>query len=103
LAYSLLLNNLESFDLASRLRPLSYRNRGDAYRTVLELRAEHDYRLWIRFDDGLEGHVYLGELMRTPAYGALVGEDDFFKVVVDPISKVLTWVGGVRLQMITKK
>jgi len=35
--------------------------------------------------------------MRTPAYGALVGEDDFFKVVVDPISKVLTWVGGVRL------
>lgn len=66
-------------------------------RTVMELRAERDYMLWLKFDDGVEGRVYLGDLMATTAYGAQIAENDFFKVVVDPVSQAVMWEGGVRL------
>ena len=83
--------------MAYSLKNRRYRSRRAGYRTVLELRAEHDYMLWLRFDDGVEGRVYLGDLMTTEAYGARVGENDFFKVVVDPISRDVIWEGGVHL------
>jgi hypothetical protein len=66
-------------------------------RTVMELRAEQDYMLWLRFDDGLEGRVYLGELMGTEAFGARVNERDFFKVRVDPVSRAVIWETGVHI------
>ncbi len=83
--------------MAYSLKNRRYRSRGTGYRTVMELRAERDYMLWLRFDDGVEGHVYLGDLMTTTAYGALVRESDFFKVVIDPISHAVMWEGGVHL------
>jgi len=73
------------------------RSRRTAQRTVTELRAERDYMLWLKFDDGVEGCVYLGDLMATEAYGARVNENDFFKVVVDPLSQAVMWEGGVHL------
>lgn len=83
--------------MAYSLKNRRYRSRRAGTRTVMELRAERDYTLWLRFDDGVEGHVYLGDLMTTAAYGAQVDECDFFKVVVDPISHAVTWEGGVHL------
>jgi hypothetical protein len=83
--------------VAYSLKNRRYRSRRAGYRTVMELRAERDYMLWLRFDDGVEGHVYLGDLMTTAAYGAQIDESDFFKVVVDPISHAVIWEGGVHL------
>lgn len=83
--------------MAYSLKNRRYRSRSSARRTVTDLRAEHDYVLWLRFDDGVEGHVYLGELMATTAYGAQVDENDFFKVVADPFSHTVIWEGGVHL------
>ncbi len=74
-----------------------YRSGRAGRRTVMELRAERDYMLWLKFDDGVEGRVYLGDLMATTAYGARVNENDFFKVVVDPVSQAVMWEGGVHL------
>jgi hypothetical protein len=74
-----------------------YRDNRAGRRTVMELRAERDYMLWLKFDDGMEGRVYLGDLMATEAYGARVDESDFFKVTVDPVSHAVTWEGGVHL------
>ena len=83
--------------MAYSLKNRRYRSRRAGLRTVMELRAERDYMLWLRFDDGVEGRVYLGDLMTTAAYGAQVGESDFFKVLVDPISHAVIWEGGVHL------
>ena len=65
--------------------------------TVTELRHEGNYTLWLRFDDGLEGSVYLGDLVMTKSYRALSDEDMFSRVAFDPISNTLTWGGGIHL------
>ena len=83
--------------MAYSLKNRRYRSRRASQRTVTDLRAERDYMLWLRFDDGVEGRVYLGDLMATTAYGAQVDENDFFKVVVDPVSHAVMWEGGVHL------
>ena len=79
------------------MRYRSSRSSRGGQRRVTDLRAEHDYMLWLKFDDGLEGRVYLGDLMATEAYGAQVAEQDFFKVRVDALSRVVMWEGGVHL------
>ena len=83
--------------MAYSLKSRRYRSRRAGLRIVTELRAERDYMLWLKFDDGVEGHVYLGDLMATAAYGAQIAESDFFKVVVDPVSHAVMWEGGVHL------
>lgn len=83
--------------MAYSLKNRRYRSRRAARRTVTDLRAERDYMLWLKFDDGVEGRVYLGDLMATAAYGAKLDEQEFFKVVVDPVSQAVMWEAGVHL------
>lgn len=83
--------------MANSLKYRRYRSRRAGVHMVTDLRPERNYTLWLRFDDGMEGHVYLGELMSTTAYGARLGEDDFFKVAIDPVSQALTWEGGIHM------
>jgi hypothetical protein len=65
--------------------------------TITECRAERNYTLWIRFDDGLEGSVYLGELVATLSYQALSDEMMFNRVAIDPESNAVTWGSGINL------
>ena len=65
--------------------------------SVTELRAENNYTLWLRFDDGLEGHVYLGDLVSTQTFGMLCDEAKFSQAAIDPISKTVTWEGDIKL------
>ena len=48
--------------------------------------------------DGLEGLVYLGDLVTTNSYLALSDEDIFSRVGIDPVSNEVTWTGGIRLE-----
>lgn len=74
-----------------------YRRRGSRLHTLAECRAEANYTLWLRFDDGLEGHVYLGDLVRSGTYCAIRDEEVFSRVAIDPVSNALTWGSGIRL------
>lgn len=74
-----------------------YRSRRLRVHTVTECRAESNYTLWLRFDDGLEGHVYLGDLVATMSYRALSSEERFYRVAIDPVSNAVTWEGGINL------
>jgi hypothetical protein len=65
--------------------------------TVMELRAERNYTLWLRFDDGLEGHVYLGDLITTQSFGTLSDEEKFRRAAIDPVSNAITWEGELNL------
>jgi hypothetical protein len=81
--------------LGSRVRFRRYRTRKYTLHTVTDLRAEDNYTLWVRFDDGLEGHVYLGELVATTPYGVLSDAEMFCRVAIDPVSNTVTWGGGL--------
>jgi len=83
--------------LGSSLLNRRYRSRrGRLNHTITECRAEGNYTLWLRFDDGLEGRVYLGDLVST-THSALSDEASFNRVAIDPVSNGLTWGGGIDL------
>lgn len=64
---------------------------------VTACKAEEDYRLWIRFEDGLEGSVSLGNLLEIGAFKLWRDAREFEKVSVDPATSTVTWEGGIRL------
>jgi hypothetical protein len=64
---------------------------------ITECRAEEDYQLWLRFEDGLEGRVFLGNLLEIGAFQLWRDVREFEKVSVDPETATVTWEGGIRL------
>ena len=64
---------------------------------VTACKAEEDYMLWIRFDDGLEGSVFLGNLLEIGAFKLWSDVREFERVSVDPETATVTWQGGIRL------
>jgi hypothetical protein len=65
---------------------------------ITELRAEDNYTLWLRFDDGVEGRVYLADLVHTTTpFGALSSEERFSRVAIDPVANTITWEGGINI------
>ena len=64
---------------------------------VTACKAEDDYKLWLRFEDGLEGSVFLGNLLEIGAFKLWRDVREFEKVSVDPESATVTWEGGIRL------
>ena len=73
------------------------RRRKNMLHTLTECRAESNYTLWLRFDDGLEGSVNLGDLVLTESYQAISDEHTFSRVAIDPVSNAVTWAGGIKL------
>jgi hypothetical protein len=65
--------------------------------TITECRAEDNYTLWLRFNDGLEGNVYLGDLIHTAYFRMLCDIDTFNRVEIDPVENTVTWEGGIKL------
>ena len=74
------------------------RNRRRAH-AITECRAEANYTLWLKFADGLEGHVYLGDLVHTAYFRMLCDIDTFNRVEVDPVENTVTWEGGIKLDL----
>ena len=66
-------------------------------RKLIEFRAGSDYSLWLRFDDGTEGNVFLGNLLEIGAFKLWRDRDQFRLVTFDPKSMTLVWDGGIEL------
>jgi len=64
---------------------------------VQECRAERDYSLWLVFDDGLEGRVYLGDLVGIRDFSVWSDIERFLDVSVDPDTGVVQWDDGIQL------
>jgi len=64
---------------------------------VTECKASEDYRLWLRFEDGVEGSVFLGNLLEIGAFESWRDVSRFCRVAVDPAFATVVWEGGVRL------
>ena len=62
--------------------------------TITECHAEENYTLWLRFADGLEGHVYLGDLVHTQYFRVLCDVNTFNRVLIDPVENTVMWEEG---------
>src|SRR5476651_2526505 len=66
-------------------------------RKLTEFRSDSDYSLWLCFDDGLEGSVFLGNLLEIGAFKLWRDQDQFRRVAIDPAAMTLVWDGGIEL------
>ena len=64
---------------------------------LTEFRAESDYSLWLRFEDGLEGSVFLGNMLDIGAFKMWRDREQFRRVAMDPAARTLVWDGGIEL------
>jgi hypothetical protein len=63
---------------------------------VTECKASRDYRLWLKFEDGLEGSVFLGDLLELVAFRSWRDADQFCRVVVDRKAATVVWDDGIQ-------
>ena len=64
---------------------------------VTQCKASSDYRLWLRFDDGVEGSVFLGNLLEIVAFRAWRDVEQFCDAAIDPSAMTVVWNAGIRL------
>ena len=64
---------------------------------VTQCKASNDYRLWLRFDDGIEGSVFLGNLLDVVAFRAWRNVDEFCRAGIDPATSAVFWTTGIQL------
>jgi Protein of unknown function (DUF2442) len=63
---------------------------------VTDCRASRDYKLWLRFEDGLEGSVFLGDLLELGTFSAWRDVDQFCRAMVDTRAATVVWDGGIQ-------
>lgn len=64
---------------------------------IVEVEPRSGYRVWIRFEDGVEGEVDLSDLVGKGVFEAWEDESEFEKVFVDPENGTLAWPNGIDL------
>jgi hypothetical protein len=74
------------FPLSTKCRDMEFKRA-----KITDCKPKANYRVWIRFDDGLEGEVDLSDLVGKGIFEAWESIDFFNKVRVDPKTDTLTW------------
>ena len=64
---------------------------------IVECQPRKEYKVWIRFDDGLEGEVDLSHLVGKGVFSAWDSIEFFNSVEIDPQTDTLAWPNGVDL------
>ena len=63
---------------------------------VVEVEARSDFRVWVRFEDGLQGEVDLSELVGHGVFQRWVDDPaEFEEVAVDSEAGTIVWPGGL--------
>lgn len=66
-------------------------------RRVIACKWLGGHRLWIRFDDGVAGDLYLGNLLDVGGFKLLRDPHEFGAVYVTPQAGTIAWPCGLRL------
>jgi hypothetical protein len=64
---------------------------------IVAAEARSNYRLWVRFEDGLEGEVSVAHLVGRGVFTSWSDEAEFRKVYVDRASGTVAWPGNIDL------
>ena len=61
---------------------------------VCEVKVRGPHRLWLRFSDGAEGEIDLGQQLTGPIFQPLRDPSAFAAVRVDPEIRTIAWPNG---------
>lgn len=64
---------------------------------IKDAKALEEYRLWVRFSDGVEGKVNLSDLVGRGVFTVWNDFNEFKKVTINPNTGTVTWPGGLDL------
>jgi len=64
---------------------------------VEEARYLHDYVIWVRFNDGLQGEIDLRDELEGEVFGPLKDMEAFRRFTVDPELETVVWENGADL------
>ncbi|MDO8683801.1 MAG: DUF2442 domain-containing protein [Armatimonadota bacterium] len=64
---------------------------------IIYVTALADYRIKIRFEDGLEGTVDLSDMVGKGVFASWTDPQNFAKVSIDPTTHTVAWPGGIDL------
>jgi hypothetical protein len=64
---------------------------------IVACKPKPNYRVWLRFSDGLEGEVDLGYLVGQGVFEAWSSIDFFNQVQINPQTDTLTWGDDIDL------
>ena len=66
-------------------------------RRVTDVRALPLFRIWVRFEDGVEGEVDLSDMAGIDVFAQWETPGVFERVFVDPETWTVAWPGGLDL------
>ena len=61
---------------------------------VKDAKYVHDYVIWVRFNDDIEGEVNLENELEGEIFGSLKDKKKFQSFKVDPILQTIVWENG---------
>lgn len=64
---------------------------------VKEARYLHDYIIWIKFNNGIEGEVDLESELTGEVFGPLKDKEQFRSFKIDPTLDTIVWENGADL------
>lgn len=64
---------------------------------VKEAKYLHDYVIWVKFNDGIEGEVDLSQELTGEVFGVLKDKKNFKAFKVDPVLETIVWTNGADL------
>jgi hypothetical protein len=64
---------------------------------ITEVKPLENYRVWIKFSDGIEGTVDISELVGKGVFSAWEDVAFFNSVFIDQESHTIAWQGGIDL------
>ena len=64
---------------------------------VKEAEYLHDYVVWIKFNDGIEGEVNLEKELEGEIFSSLKNKKLFRSFKVDPVLETIVWENGADL------
>ncbi|MBN1974149.1 MAG: DUF2442 domain-containing protein [Sedimentisphaerales bacterium] len=64
---------------------------------VKEAKYLHDYVIWIKFNDGIEGEVNLETELTGEIFGKLKNKELFRSFKIDPTLETIVWENGADL------
>ncbi len=63
---------------------------------VVEVEARPEFRVWVRFEDGLQGEADLSDLAGKGVFKTWLDDpSEFARVAVDPESGTIAWPSGL--------
>lgn len=64
---------------------------------IVEIKVFEGYKVWIRFEDGIQGTMDLSDLVGEGVFSSWKDPQEFAKVFIDPDTHTLAWPGGIDL------